>query len=543
MKWFGSAVQPCDKGVILSSPASAPCSAAAAPWILAATILGSSLAFIDGSVVNLALPSLQATLNATVTDVQWVIEAYALLLAALMLVGGSLGDIYGRKKVYIAGVILFAAASTWCGLAPDVAQLTVARAFQGVGAALLIPGSLAIIGASFQKRDRGKAIGTWSGFTSITAAVGPVLGGFLIEHGSWRWAFFINLPLALAVLVLTIRFVPESRNRQAGATLDWPGAALVTVGLGGIVYALIESSKRTWMDPGLLSALLLGVSALVAFVVVEVHTTAPLLPLHLFRSRNFTGVNLVTLFLYSALSGALFFFPLNLIQVQGYSATAAGASMLPFICLMFLLSQWSGGLVDRFGPRLPLVVGSLIVAIGFGLFALPGIGGSYWTTFFPAVVVLGLGMTACVAPLTTTVMNSVSEERVGTASGINNAVSRLAGLLSIAVLAVIMLASFNLDLSSRLEALNLDPGIRQQLESQRVRLAAIEIPDVDTRSRTMIRQTIDDSFVTGFRVVMLTASGLALLSAVTALLHIEGKGSLRDEVDTNSDPVQGLTAQ
>jgi EmrB/QacA subfamily drug resistance transporter len=536
MKWVGSAVQPCDERVILSSPAAAPCSAAAAPWILAATILGSSLAFIDGSVVNLALPSLQATLNATVTDVQWVIEAYALLLAALMLVGGSLGDIYGRKRVYIAGVILFAAASTWCGLAPDVGQLIIARAFQGVGAALLIPGSLAIIGASFQKRDRGKAIGTWSGFTSITAAVGPVLGGFLIEHGSWRWAFFINLPLALAVLALTIRFVPESRSRQAAATLDWFGAVLVTLGLGGIVYALIESSKRTWMDPGLLIALLLGVSALVAFVVVEVHTTAPLLPLHLFRARNFTGVNLVTLFLYSALSGALFFFPLNLIQVQGYSATAAGAAMLPFIGLMFLLSPWSGGLVDRYGPRLPLVVGSLIVAIGFGLFALPGIGGSYWSTFFPAVVALGLGMTTCVAPLTTTVMNSVSEERVGTASGINNAVSRLAGLLSIAVLAVIMLASFNLDLSSRLTALNLEPGIRQQLESQRVRLAAIEIPHVDTRSRTKIRQTIDDSFVAGFRVVMLTASGLALLSAITALLYIDRKGRFRDEVDPNSEP-------
>jgi EmrB/QacA subfamily drug resistance transporter len=523
MKRVGSAVQPCDEGVILSSPAAAPCSAAAAPWILAATILGSSLAFIDGSVVNLALPSLQATLNATVTDVQWVIEAYALLLAALMLVGGSLGDIYGRKRVYIAGVILFAAASTWCGLAPDVGQLIIARAFQGVGAALLIPGSLAIIGASFQKRDRGKAIGTWSGFTSITAAVGPVLGGFLIEHGSWRWAFFINLPLALAVLALTIRFVPESRNRQAAATLDWFGAVLVTVGLGGIVYALVESSKRTWMDPGLLTALLLGVSALVAFVVVEAHTKAPLLPLHLFRARNFTGVNMVTLFLYSALSGALFFFPLNLIQVQGYSATAAGAAMLPFIGLMFLLSPWSGGLVDRYGPRLPLVVGSLIVAIGFGLFALPGIGGSYWSTFFPAVVALGLGMTTCVAPLTTTVMNSVSEERVGTASGINNAVSRLAGLLSIAVLAVIMLASFNLDLSSRLTALNLEPGIRQQLETQRVRLAAIEIPHVDTRLRTKIRQTIDDSFVAGFRVVMLTASGLALLSAITAFCILKAK--------------------
>src|SRR5947209_8748625 len=237
MKWHPSLGQPCDEGVILSSPALTPCSSDAAPWILAATILGSSMAFIDGSVVNLALPALQANLNATVVDVQWVVEAYALLLAALMLVGGSLGDIYGRKRIYVAGVLLFAAASTWCGLAPNVSQLIIARSMQGVGAALLVPGSLAIISASFNKQDRGKAIGTWSGFTSITAAVGPVLGGFLIEHGSWRWAFFINLPVALVVLALAIRFVPESRNIQAGVRLDWPGAALATIGLGGIVYA------------------------------------------------------------------------------------------------------------------------------------------------------------------------------------------------------------------------------------------------------------------------------------------------------------------
>src|SRR5437870_7578629 len=285
-----SIAQPCDGGVILSAPAAAPCSSDAAPWILAATILGSSMAFIDGSVVNLALPALQANLNATVVDVQWVVEAYALLLAALMLVGGSLGDIYGRKRIYVAGVLLFAAASTWCGLAPNVSQLIIARSMQGVGAALLVPGSLAIISASFNKQDRGKAIGTWSGFTSITAAVGPVLGGFLIEHGSWRWSFFVNLPVALVVLAVAIRYVPVSRNVQSGARLDWPGAGLVTAGLGGPVYALIESSNRSWNDPGLVAALLLGVTALVAFVAVEVYSRAPLLPIDLFRTRDFGGV-------------------------------------------------------------------------------------------------------------------------------------------------------------------------------------------------------------------------------------------------------------
>jgi EmrB/QacA subfamily drug resistance transporter len=519
-----SIAQPCDEGVIVSGSATAPCSSAAAPWILAATILGSSLAFIDGSVVNLALPALQANLNATVVDVQWVVEAYALLLAALMLVGGSLGDSYGRKRIYTVGIVLFAAASTWCGLAPNVSQLIVARAVQGIGGALLVPGSLAIISASFQKRDRGRAIGTWSGFTSITAAAGPVLGGFLIEHGSWRWVFFINLPLACVVLALTLWRVPESRNVRAGTRLDWPGAGLGTIGLGGIVYALIESSRRGWHDPALMVALFAGGCALIAFVVVEAHSSAPLLPLSLFRFRDFSGVNLLTLFLYSALTGLLFFFPLNLIQVQGYSATEAGASMLPFILLMFLLSRWSGGLVDRYGARPPLVFGPVVVAIGFALFALPAIGGSYWTTFFPSVVVLGLGMATSVAPLTTTVMNSVPEERAGTASGISNAVSRLAGVLSIAVLGIVMLAVFGRQLSSRLQTIDLAPEIRENIESQRVKLAAIEIPqDIGVGVRAKIRQSIDESFVVGFRLVMLVASGLSLLSSLTAWLMIERK--------------------
>jgi EmrB/QacA subfamily drug resistance transporter len=524
MKFAASIAQPCDEGVIRSAPVATPCSADAAPWILAATILGSSLAFIDGSVVNLALPALQTNLNATVIDVQWVVEAYALFLAALMLVGGSLGDIYGRKRIYIAGAALFAAASAWCGLAPNVSQLIFARAVQGVGAAMLVPGSLAIISASFQKRDRGRAIGTWSGFTSITAAGGPVLGGFLIEHGSWRWVFFINLPIAVVVLVLTLWHVPESRNVRLGARPDWLGAGLATIGLIGVVYALIESSKRGWRDPALIAALLAGACSLAAFVVVETYSSAPLLPLGLFRARDFSGVNLVTLFLYSALTVLLFFFPLNLIQVQGYSATAAGASMLPFILLMFLLSRWSGGLVDRYGARLPLVLGPVVVAVGFALFALPATGGGYWKTFFPAVVVLGVGMAASVAPLTTTVMNAVSEERAGTASGINNTVSRLAGVLSIAVLGIVMLGAFSSQLLSRVEAMGLKLEIRQDIESQRVKLGAIEIPQaIDPAVKMKIRRSIDESFVAGFRLVMLVASGLALLSAATAWLTIEPK--------------------
>jgi len=521
VKWIPSLGPPCDKGVILSSPAIAPCSAAVAPWILAATILGSSLAFIDGTVVNVALPALQANLNATVVDVQWVVEAYALLLAALLLVGGSLGDIYGRKRVFVVGVIVFAVASVFCGLAASVNHLILARAVQGIGAALLVPGSLAIISSSFGEHDRGRAIGTWSGFTAITTAFGPVLGGWLIEHASWRWVFFINLPLAAIVIVLTLWRVPESRNPQASRRPDWFGAVLVTSGLGGVVFALIESSKRNWNDAVVMAALVMGVIALVAFAAVEIRSSAPLLPIGLFRERNFSGANLLTLFLYSALSGMFFFFPLNLIQVQGYTATAAGAASLPFIALMFLLSRWSGGLVDRYGARRPLVVGPIVAATGFALFAAPSSGGSYWTTFFPAVVVLGFGMAISVAPLTTTVMNSVSEGHAGIASGINNAVSRLAAVLAIAILGIVMLASFNRHLGNNLAETGLSPEIRRQIDAQRIKLAAIEVPaEVDVTTKATIKGLIDESFIAGFRLVMWIASGLALVSAAIAWFAI-----------------------
>lgn len=513
--------QPCDEGVIRSSPCTAPCTPNTRVWVLAATILGSSMAFISSTVVNVALPTLQAQLNATVADVQWVVESYALFVAALILVGGSLGDRFGRRRIFALGVALFAIASIWCGLAPNIEQLVFARGVQGVGGAFLIPGSLAIISASFTKEQRGGAIGLWSGFTAITSAAGPVLGGWLIENISWRWIFFINIPLAFIVLGISFWRVPESRDVEANPRLDWWGVLLAVIGLGGIVYGLLESANLGLGNPVVLSAIAIGTVASGTFVFVEARSSSPMMPLNLFRSRTFSGANLLTLLLYSALGGVLFFLPFNLIQVQNYSATAAGAALVPFPIIMFLLSRWSGGLVDRYGAKLPLMIGPTIAAIGFGLMAIPGIGGSYWTTFFPAVVVLGLGMAVCVAPLTTAVMGAVRVRYAGVASGINNAVSRVAGLLVIAVLGIIVLSTFNNSLDKRIASLEVPPEARQFLETQRINLAAAEVPPgLSSEVSAALERAIASSFVDGFRLVMLIAVGLAIASAIIAALMI-----------------------
>jgi EmrB/QacA subfamily drug resistance transporter len=497
---------------------------ASEPWILAATILGSSLAFIDMTVVNVALPTLQKQLGATGTDVQWVVEAYALFLSSLLLAGGSLGDRYGRRLIFGAGVLLFALASLWCGLVGSISQLIVARAAQGVGAAMLVPGSLALISASFDESTRGRAIGTWSGFTGITSAFGPVLGGWLIEHVSWRAVFFINLPIAAIVLLIVAWRVPESRDDKAAPRIDLSGAILATIALAGIVFGLIESSNRGWTHPTVLGALIVGLIALVLFLVVESRLESPMLPLTMFRSKTFSGANLFTLFLYMALGGAMFFFPFNLVQLQHYPPTAAGAAMLPLIFIMFLGSRWAGGLVARYGARRPLIIGPLIAAAGFALFTRPGIGGSYWTTFFPAVLVLGLGMVITVAPLTTTVMGAVDRRHAGIASGINNAVARTAGLLAIALLGLALNAVFNRALDRHVSSANLSVDVQRSLDTQRSRLAAAEPPaSLRPEVRAKLRRAIDEAFVDGFRVVMWMAAALSALSALVAWWTIEDR--------------------
>jgi len=489
-----------------------PCSPSAQRWTLIAAIVGSGMAFVDGTIVNVALPAIQQALDATTADAQWVMEAYALLLSALLLVGGVLGDRFGRRRVFAIGTAIFTFASLCCAVAPDIHTLIGARALQGLGAALLVPGSLALISSAFPKEKRGAAIGTWSAFSGITAAAGPVIGGYLVEYVSWHWAFLLNLPLGIALLVICYWRVPESRGDAGTGRLDVAGAALATAGLTGIVYALIEAPLLGWAATSVVVATIVGVGSLVAFVVVEARVAAPMLPLSLFRHRDFAAANALTLLLYAALGGSLFFVPLNLIQVQGYGATGAGASLLPFIAIMFALSRLTGQLVDRVGARLPLVVGPLIAAAGFALYALPGVGGSYWTTFFPASCVLGLGMSIVVAPLTTTVMNALPPSLAGTASGVNNAVSRTAGLLAIAVFGVVMTHVFDGALDARLAPLRLSPDDMRTIAMQKAKLAGIVIAD------PAAGHAVKEAFVTGFRAVMLCSAGLAVLSAlVTAV--------------------------
>jgi EmrB/QacA subfamily drug resistance transporter len=511
---------PCDENVIRSGAVSAPCAKARGRWVLAATILASSMAFIDGTVVNVALPALQTNLNATAIDVQWVIEAYSLLLSALLLVGGALGDHYGRRKIFLIGVCVFALASAACGFAADIRQLIVARGLQGVGAALLIPGSLAIISNSFSEDERGRAIGTWSGFSAITAGIGPVIGGWLVEHVSWRAVFFINIPLALIVILVSLRHVEESSDDEP-TNVDWMGAILAALGLGALVYGLIESSRLGLNNQFVIIVLVAAVVVLIGFVWFEARISEPMLPLGLFRSRTFTGTNLLTFLLYAALGGTLFFLPLNLIQVQHYSATAAGATLMPFILLMFVLSRWSGGLVSRYGPRLPLIVGPLIAASGYALFVRSGIGGNYWLDFFPPVTLLGLGMAISVAPLTTVVMNSVSQNRAGVASGVNNAVARTAGLVAIAVFGIIMLHVFKDQLNGRMTESDLPSSLMQSVQDQSNKLAAIVVPrSQDERAGLLLRRAIDESFVSGFRAVMAGGAMLAVAGALTALVLV-----------------------
>jgi EmrB/QacA subfamily drug resistance transporter len=403
--------------------------------VLLATILGSGLAQLDGSVVNVALPRIGENLDAGLTSLQWTLNAYTLTLSGLLLLGGSLGDRLGRKRIFLVGVVWFAAASAGCALAPTAGVLIAMRALQGVGAALLTPGSLAILEAVFRREDRATAVGAWSGLGGVATAIGPVLGGVLVSAAPWGWRliFLINLPLAVAVVVITQRAVPETRDDEATGTLDVPGALLAAVGLSGVILALTEGPAHRWSAPNVLAGVG-GVLVLIAFLVNEKRRPNPMMPLELFRSRQFSAANLVTLVVYAALSGALFLLPVQLQQVSGFTPVAAGSSLLPVTVVMLLLSARMGRVAQRIGPRWPMTVGPIIAGIGMALLARIGPDSTYVDGVLPAVLVFALGLSMTVAPLTATVLAAAPEHQVGVASAINNDVARTAGLLAVAVL-------------------------------------------------------------------------------------------------------------
>jgi EmrB/QacA subfamily drug resistance transporter len=496
-------------------------------WVLLATILASSMAFIDTTALNVALPALQADLNVSGAQLLWIVNAYALFLSSLILVGGSLGDIYGRKRVFMAGIVLFTLSSAACGLAGSANVLIAARAVQGVGGALMVPGSLAILSALFAPERRGRAIGTWSMFSTLTTILGPVLGGWLAGQGLWRVVFFINLPLAAIALFVLATRVPESRNESAPKQLDFMGALLATLGLAGLTYGFIEAPAAGLSDPRILLTLGGGILALVVFVIVESRSDHPMVPLRLFKSRTFSGTNALTLFLYAALSGALFFVPLNLIQVQGYPEAVAGFTMLPFAILLTIISRWAGGWVDRIGARLPLIIGPAVAGIGFFLFAFPGLTAGpqdYWTSFFPAIFMLGVGMGITVAPLTTAVMGSAPAESSGTASGINNAVARTAGVLAVAILGAVALVSFSSSLDARTAYLDLSDSQGTELHAEASKLADAAPPaDLSDEAAAGVETAVKLAFIDAFHLVAVIAAVMAWFSALLAALLVEGR--------------------
>jgi EmrB/QacA subfamily drug resistance transporter len=515
---------PCDQAAIRAAR-SVPACAARRTWVLIAAVLGSTLAFVDESVVNVALPKIEADLHATLGAMQWVVNAYTLCMSALLLVGGATADQFGRRRVFVIGVAVFAAASLGCGLSPNVQALLGARVLQGVGAALLVPCSLALIGAAYDDKERGAAIGIWSGTSAIAEGVAPLLGGTLVDHWSWRAIFLINPLLAVPTIWIALRHVPESRDPQASTALDWRGAVLAFVGLSALVYGLIAAAARGWSDARVITGLVAGALGLGAFLLAEHRSRAPMMPLELFRLRIFSGINLLTLLLYGALGGAFFFLPFLLIQARGYSATAVGAAYLPFTVVLGLLSRWSGGLMDRVGARGPLIIGPALTALGFMLLATPR---APFGSVLLSMTVLGLGMAITVAPLTTAVLNAVPAHRTGVASGINNAVASVGGLLVVALLGTVALGVFDRALDRHLAETPASAAVAQAVNSARSGFVIPTMPatlssDERERTRAIVAASLEDTV----RLALWIAAALALASALVTAVTIAPAPALR----------------
>lgn len=489
---------------------------------LIATILGSTVVFLDSTVVNVALPSISDNLNAELAGQQWVVEAYMLTMVSLLLVGGSLGDQFGRRRMFVAGLVTFGATSALCAISPSVEFLVGARALQGIAGALLVPGSLAIVAATFEGAERGKAVGTWTAWTGIATVLGPAGGGALIGLLSWRAIFWVNLPLIAATVVLTLRAVEESRDPDAFHGIDWVGIGLSAAGLGGPVFALIEQPTHGWSDPMVWVPLVGGIACFALFLFYETRARHPMLDLGLFKIRNFSVANLTTLATYAGLIGGLFFVGLYLQQVAGYTPLQAGLATTPISLLLFFLSPRFGRFASGTGPRLPMTAGPIVGGLGLLLMLRVGTGADYPTEVLPAILVFGLGLAATVAPLTATVLDSVAERRVGIASGVNNGVSRVAGLLAIAVLGAVISAHFGAQLDANLGSRPLSPIAAHAVADAKAQpLAVPETGSLPPREATRVQTASESASTTAFHLGVLIAALLMILGGIASGVGIQ----------------------
>lgn len=490
--------------------------------ILTATILASGMAFLDGSVVNIAIPTIQNRFGATISDIQWIVNGYMIMLCALLLISGALGDRFGRRKIFAYGIGLFITASFLCSISNSIMQLELFRALQGIGGAMMIPGSLSIINITFDEKVRGRAIGLWSGFAGGVAALGPLVGGSLVQLWGWPSIFYINIPLGLLALFLTFHYIPESRNNNA-RKIDLLGTLFIFFSLLGISFGLLSVSNLGWSNPEILGSIVIGIVSFILFIITEKRTKEPLVPFQIFSSALIRGANLATLFLYFALSGVIFFLVLNFQQIQHYSPINAGLGMLPSIILITFLSGPGGTIADKIGPRLPMIIGPLIVSLGMFLLTLPGTQANYFIAFLPALVLLGLGMALVIAPLTKSAL-SVESQYSGAASGVNNAVARIAGLLAVAILGVIIVTIFEGHLANSIHTSGMDQRMQEQIMIQQNKLGGITIPATFPDNAKLVAQNaVDNSFIYGFRYAMGINAILAFLSAVVSFVTIHPK--------------------
>lgn len=491
---------------------------------MVSAIMASAMAFIDSTALNVVLPSIQQSLGASGPDLFWILNAYLLMLSSLMLIGGALGDKLGRKKVFVTGIVIFIAGSAACGLAPNVLLLILFRMLQGIGGALMIPGSLALISSSINENERGKAIGTWSAFTTVVTIGGPVLGGALADAGHWRFIFFINIPIGIIATWILWKKVSETRDNSADHALDFPGALTVMFGLALFTFGFLRMPAEGLDHWQVYGALGVGLLLLIAFVMIEKRSPHPMMPLQLFANRSFSGANLLTFFLYAGLGAGMLFLSLNLVQVQGYSQLQSGLTFLPFTILMVLLARFAGSLADKTGPR-PLLIAGPAVA-GAGLLLLSFVGqtrgpADYYTTFLPGVMVLGLGMAFTVAPLTATVMGAVSEHYSGTASGINNALSRIAGVFANAIFGAMAVLFFTASLQRDLAALPVDSKAKQQVMQQSAELGNATVPaSIPAADQQQIRALYHSSFITAYSRIMRIAGILGFAGALMSCIFI-----------------------